>query len=125
MATATKLLALAALLISCAGTALADGDAAKGEKVFAKCKACHTLEAGKNRVGPSLAGLFGRTSGTVEGFKHSEAMVSAAVSWDETSLDASLTKPKEFILGNKMVFPGLKNEQDRLDVIAHLKGASQ
>ncbi|MGH6962142.1 MAG: c-type cytochrome, partial [Dongiaceae bacterium] len=66
-----KWLALAALLVPIAGTALAGGDAAKGEKVFAKCKVCHTLEAGKNRVGPSLAGLFGRKSGTVEGFKYS------------------------------------------------------
>jgi cytochrome c len=67
------------------GSASAAGDAAKGEKVFAKCKACHTTEAGKNRVGPSLAGLFGRTAGTVEGYKYSDSMKGSGIVWsDET-----------------------------------------
>ena len=67
--------ALALSAVLGAGMAQASGDAAKGEKVFNKCKACHTLEAGKNRVGPSLNGLFGRAAGTVEGFKHRDLPV--------------------------------------------------
>src|SRR3990172_2488840 len=83
-----------------AGAALADGDAAKGETVFKKCKACHTLEAGKNRVGPSLAGLFGRAAGTVEGFKYSDAMMASGITWDEDSLKNYITDPKKAIPGN-------------------------
>jgi cytochrome c len=104
--------------------AFAAGDAAKGEKVFAKCKACHTTEAGKNRVGPSLAGVFGRTAGTVEGFKYSDAMKNSGVVWDDETVSKYLESPKGFIAGNKMAFPGLKNQQDRDDVIAYLRQAT-
>jgi cytochrome c len=115
------LIALSAL----ATPASAEGDAGKGEKIFAKCKACHTIEAGKNKVGPSLAGVVGRHAGGAEGFKYSDAMHSAGVTWDEASLDKYLADPKGFVPGNKMAFPGLKNEQDRQDVIAYLKQAAQ
>lgn len=104
--------------------AFADGDAAKGEKVFAKCKACHSLEAGQNKVGPSLAGVFGRKAGTVEGFKYSDAMVNSGITWDAEQMAKYLENPKEFIAGNKMAFPGLKKEDDREDVIAYLKQAT-
>lgn len=105
--------------------ALADGDAAAGEKVFRKCKACHSVEAGKNKVGPSLHGVIGRDAGTEEGFKYSDAMKESGIVWDEETLDAYLKKPKELVPGTRMAFPGLKDEQDRLDVIAYLKEASQ
>jgi cytochrome c len=115
------LIALSAL----ATPASAEGDAGKGEKIFAKCKACHTIEAGKNKVGPSLAGVVGRHAGGAGGFKYSDAMHSAGLTWDEASLDKYLADPKGFVPGNKMAFPGLKNEQDRQDVIAYLKQAAQ
>lgn len=105
--------------------ALADGDAAAGEKVFRKCKACHALEAGKNKVGPSLHGVFGRTAGTEEGFKYSDAMKESGIVWSEETLDVYLTKPKDMVPGTRMAFPGLKKEQDRADVIAYLKEATQ
>ena len=113
-----------AVAVALSSAAFADGDAAKGEKVFAKCKACHSLEAGQNKVGPSLAGLFGRKAGSVEGFKYSDAMVNSGVTWDEAQLSKYLENPKEAVAGNKMAFPGLKKEEDRNDVIAYLKQAT-
>jgi cytochrome c len=106
------------------GSVSAAGDAAKGEKVFAKCKACHTTEAGKNRVGPSLAGLFGRTAGTVEGYKYSDPMKGSGIVWSDETVSQYLEAPKTFIPGNKMAFPGLKKPEDRDDVIAYLKQAT-
>jgi cytochrome c len=116
-------LALAFTMAIGAGVAHADGDAANGEKIFAKCKACHTVEAGKNKVGPSLAGVVGRKSGMAEGFNYSDAMKNAGLTWDEATLNTYLTSPKKLVSGTKMAFPGLPNEQDRLDVIAYLKSA--
>lgn len=113
-----------AVAVALSSAAFADGDAAKGEKVFAKCKACHSLEAGQNKVGPSLAGLFGRKAGSVEGFKYSDAMVNSGITWDEAQLSKYLENPKETVAGNKMSFPGLKKEDDREDVIAYLKQAT-
>ncbi len=112
------LAAVAGLLIS--APAFAQGDAAAGEKVFAKCKACHTVEEGKNRVGPSLHGVVGRAAGAVEGFKYSSAMKESGITWNEENLDKYLEKPKDFIPKNKMVFVGLKDAEDRANVIAYL-----
>ena len=103
----------------------ADGDAAKGKKVFAKCMACHTLEAGKNKVGPSLHGIIGRKSGSIADFSYSDAMKNSNLTWDEATLDVYLTNPKKEVPGNKMAFPGLPKAEDRQNVIAYLKEASQ
>lgn len=113
--------ALVAALSMTGTSALAEGDAAAGEKVYNKCKACHALEAGTNKVGPSLAGIVGRTAGTVDGFKYSDAMAGSGITWDDANLDAYLADPKGFMPGNKMTFPGLKKEEDRANVIAFLK----
>lgn len=104
--------------------ALAEGDSEKGEKVFKKCAACHSIEAGKNKVGPSLHGVVGRPAGSVEGFKYSDAMKESGIVWDEATLDSFLTKPKDVVPKTRMAFPGLKDEEDRQDVIAYLKHES-
>src|SRR5262245_33918723 len=75
----------------------AAGDPANGEKIFAKCKACHTVEVGKNKIGPSLAGVVGRKSGTAPNFNYSDAMKNAGLTWDEATLDTYLTNPKKLV----------------------------
>ncbi len=122
----TKLLAVlaAGVVALTSQVAFAEGDAAKGEKIFRKCKSCHSLEAGKKKVGPSLAGVFGRTAGSVEGFRYSKGMKDSGIVWDAETLDQFLTKPKDFVPKTRMSFPGLKKEQDRADLIAYLMEAT-
>ena len=101
------------------------GDPVKGEKVFKKCKACHSAKPGKHKVGPSLAGVFGRKAGTAEGYKKYRGLKGADYTWDEASLDEYLTNPKNFVKkrgakGTSMAFK-LKNGAQRADVIAYLK----
>ena len=92
-----------------------------GQKVFKRtCAVCHTVEQGKNRVGPSLFGVVGRTSGSLPDFKYSKAMQEAGWTWDNTHLDQYLTNPKAAIPGNKMIFAGLKKDEDRSNLIAYL-----
>lgn len=124
MKKAAGILGFTAALSMAAPFAMAEGDAAAGEKVFKKCKACHVVDQEKNRLGPHLVGVFGRTSGSVEGFKYSKAMQEAAITWDETTIAEYLADPKGYVPKNKMAFPGLKKEEDRANVIAYLKEAA-
>ena len=106
------------------GPVLAEGDPAKGEKVFRKCKACHVVNEEKNRVGPHLVAIIGRSAGAVEGFKYSKAMKESGITWTEENLSAYLSDPRGFIKGNRMAFAGLKKEVEIVNVIAYLKQAS-
>ena len=113
-----------ALLGTLSGAALAEGDAAKGEKVFNKCKACHVADAETNRVGPHLKGMIGRNVASVEGFKYSEGMLEFAKTnpvWEEALFLQYIENPKAMIPKTKMVFPGLKKEDERADLLAYLK----
>lgn len=117
------LLALLPVAALMAGSAHAQ-DAAAGEKVFAKCKACHVADTDQNKVGPSLKDVIGKTAGTHEGFKYSPAMVEAGekgLVWDEENLTAFLKKPKDVVAKTKMVFPGLKKDDEIINLIAYLK----
>lgn len=117
-----KHLAIAATaIIGFSSAAMAEGDAAAGEKAFRKCKACHVADEEKNRVGPHLVGIYGRASGSVADFKYSDAMAGAGLTWDEATLDQYLADPKGYMPGNKMAFPGLRKDDERANVIAYLK----
>ena len=105
------------LTVSIANTA----DPVKGKKVFKKCVACHSLQEGKNKIGPSLYNLLGRKAGSVDGYKYSKAMKNSDVVWDEESLDKFLTKPRKFIKKTKMSFRGIKKKSLRDDIISYLK----
>jgi nitrite reductase (NO-forming) len=100
------------------------GDAGAGRQVFKKCQACHSLEAGKTILGPSLAGIVGRKSASDANFNYSPAMEQAGLTWDPPTLDAYLADPAKVVPGNHMPFPGLKTDHDRDDVIAFLAGAA-
>jgi cytochrome c len=107
-----------------AGTAQADGDVAKGEQVFKKCMACHTVSEKTNKVGPYLVGIVGRAVASVEGYKYSDDMKAYAATgavWDEAALQAYLEKPKAIVAKTKMAFAGLNKEDERADLIAFLK----
>jgi cytochrome c len=104
--------------------AFADGDAASGEKIFIKCKACHENEQGVNKIGPTLKGIVGRKTASIADFKYSDAMAAKGAEgqvWDEATLAAYLPDPKAYVPGTKMAFAGLKNPQEVADIIAYLK----
>ena len=97
-------------------------DAAAGEKVFAQCRACHQVgETAKNAVGPVLNGLFGRKSGTVEGYNYSPANKNSGITWDEAIFRDYIKDPRAKIPGTKMIYAGLKVEERVTDLIAYLK----
>lgn len=113
-----------AAVIALASPAQADGDAEKGAKTFLKCKACHDVEKGVNKVGPTLKGVVGRAAATVADYKYSEAMIAKGaegVVWDEATLTAYLPDPKAFVPKTKMAFAGLKKPEEVADIIAYLK----
>jgi len=109
-------LAAAALLAVPFAASAEDAPAA-----FNQCKACHKVEAGKNGIGPSLAGVVGRKSGTAAGFTYSPAMAAAGLTWDEANLTKYISDPKGTVPGNKMAFAGLKKPEDVAAVVAYLK----
>ena len=107
--------------------AFAEGDPARGERVFKQCKACHTVERGaKHTVGPNLHGVVGRQAGTAEGYKrYSKGLKTAGFTWDAKLLDQYLRSPRKMIKDSRMPFLGLKKERDRADVIAYLMEATK
>ncbi len=101
------------------------GDPQKGRRVFNRCKACHNVTSTKRtRLGPNLDSLFGRTAGSAPNYKYSRALNDAEFVWTEKSLNEWLEKPNTFLPGNKMQFAGVPKKEDRLDLIAYLRTAT-
>lgn len=104
------------------GSLFADytGDAAAGGAVFAQCRACHAMDEGVNRLGPSLYNILGREAGTVEGFNYSDANANSGIIWTPEKLFEFLEDPRRVIPGTSMVYRGLSDPQDRANLIAYL-----
>ena len=120
-----KKLILSALVIiassAAASSALAQ-DAAAGKTSFNKCLPCHSIGDGaKNKVCPELNGLDGRKSGTAEGYNYSDANKNSGITWNEAEFKEYIRDPKAKIPGTKMIFAGIKNEQEVNDLWAYLK----
>lgn len=99
----------------------AGGDAAAGEKLFMRCKACHQIGPNaKNAIGPDLNGVVGRKAGTEEGYSYSPALRDSGLTWDEATLTKWLHGPKKLVAGTKMIFPGFQKDDDIKNVIAYL-----
>ncbi len=122
----TPLLALSALAAlafaapAAAQAQLPKGDPARGQTLFNQCKVCHSLDAGKNGLGPSLKGIMGTKAAAVPGFKFSPAMEKSKLTWTPATLSDFLTAPMKKVPGTKMAFAGMSKPQDRADVIAYL-----
>jgi cytochrome c len=115
------LITAAALIAASAGVALAQ-DVDKGATVFKKCSICHKIGPGAtNLVGPELNGLDGRHSGSVAGYSYSDANKNSGIVWSEATFKEYIQDPKAKIPGTKMIFAGIKNEQDINDLWAYLK----
>ena len=115
------LIAATVLIVSAAGIALAQ-DVEKGAIVFKKCAICHKIGPGaENLVGPELNGLVDRKSGSVPGFSYSDANKNSGIIWNEQTFEDYIRDPKAKIPGTKMVFAGIKNEQEAKDLWAYLK----
>jgi len=100
---------------------MALGDIAHGEKVFKKCSACHSIEAGGgNKIGPALYNVVGRKIAAVEDYKYSKALVEYEKNWSFEELNGFLIKPQKWIKGTKMAYAGLRKEKDRASVILYL-----
>lgn len=97
------------------------GDAAKGETAFITCKTCHAVEAGVNKIGPSLAGIIGRKAGTIAGFSYTPANKNSGITWTAEKMFQYLENPQRVVPGTKMAFAGFSDPQKRADVIAYLQ----
>jgi cytochrome c len=101
----------------------AAGDPAKGKAIYQRCQGCHSID--RNRVGPMHLALFGRRAGSLEGFAYSKAMRESGIVWNEATLDKFLENPRGVVPGTKMTYAGVKDAQERADLIAYLKQATK
>jgi len=125
---ATHLLTVSAFLTFLFGAcpAFSEGNAARGQRVFGACAACHSLHSGQDMTGPSLADLWGRKAGSLPSFnRYSPALKSANVTWDDKTLNEWIKDPQHLVPGNEMTFDGIKDDRQRADLLAFLKQATQ
>ena len=120
--------ALAALL--CVRPAAAPAEGAdpqlveQGQRVFARCQACHVVDEERNRVGPHLVGIFGRPAGAVADFRYSSALLESGIVWDDETMAAYFRDPRGYIPGNRMAFVGLRRDEDITALLAYLREAT-
>jgi cytochrome c len=109
-------------LAFCAVPAFSEGNPGRGQRVFAACSACHSLQADQNMTGPSLAGLWGRKAGSLSSFdRYSPALKSSNIVWNDKTLDEWIEDPHHLVPDNQMTFAGIKDARQRADVLAFLK----
>jgi cytochrome c len=117
----TKFVVAAALIAASTGSGLSQ-DVEKGQNVFKKCLPCHAIGPGAtNKVGPELNGLDGRHSGSIANFSYSDGNKGSGIIWSEATFKDYIKDPKAKIAGTKMMFAGIKNEQEINDLWAYLK----
>jgi cytochrome c len=119
-------LASAILLLTTCHAMAEQGTAARGERMYRACVACHSLEPNRNMTGPSLAEVWNRKAGSLASFpRYSSALKSSGIIWTDDTLDEWIKNPQHFIAGNTMTFPGMKDARQRADLLAFLKDATQ
>src|SRR5690348_16562346 len=126
--TSTSLIArlICALVLTCtASLAHAQGDASRGEKKFEDCAACHSLTAGENGVGPSLAGVIGRKAATLDDYRYSPALKRSNIVWSPQTLETFIADPQKAVPANRMPYAGMTNAGERADLIAYLQKMSK
>ena len=98
-----------------------DGDLERGRKLYLQCRACHSLKENEpHKIGPNLFKIIGSTAGSMKGYNYSDALSKSEIVWTIENLDLWLEKPYEIIPGNKMVFSGMRKQEDRNDLIAYV-----
>jgi cytochrome c len=113
---------LATMALAAAGAAAnAEGDAARGEKRFEECIACHSVEPGSNGIGPTLHGVLGRKAGELADFRFSPALKRSAITWTAQTLDDFVADPQKIVPANRMPYAGMPDAADRADLIAYLQ----
>ncbi len=117
-----RLIAIAAAAAWLAASpAHAAGNAARGQKLFSECQACHSTEIGATGVGPSLFGMFGRQAGEPDEFRYSPALKNSGITWTPETLDKYIADPQKAVPGNRMPYAGLTDPGDRADLIEYLR----
>jgi cytochrome c len=117
---------LATLALAAAGAAAnAEGDAARGEKRFEECIACHSVEPGSNAIGPTLHGVLGRKAGELADFRFSPALKRSAITWTAQTLDDFVADPQKIVPANRMPYAGMPDAAERADLIAYLQRATK
>jgi cytochrome c len=99
----------------------AAADLEAGKTTFKKCLLCHTAEAGKNKIGPSLFAIVGRQSASLKNYDYSDAMKNFHHTWTPQVLNTYLTDPQAMVPGTKMIFPGIKDATERANLIGYLE----
>jgi len=123
---ANFVVAIGLLLAVEAQTLAAEGNPPRGPRVFGACAACHSLQPGQNMTGPSLADLWSRKAGSVASFsRYSSALKSADIEWNDKTLNEWIKDPQHLVPGNEMTFAGIKDDQQRADLLSFLKEATK